>query len=127
MIFLIAILAFALAGSWTVHQVPFTLVTGETVKKPLPATMPGGIAVRPVWAYAQARTLAVRRLPSISDQERLDIVAAARQHVGKSYGWSGAVASKLIPPRFLVGRRALYQLAEMSSCPESMKSCPANP
>lgn len=45
MIFLIAVLAFALAGSWTVQQLPFTLVTGETVKKPLPATMPGGIAV----------------------------------------------------------------------------------
>jgi hypothetical protein len=45
MILLVTILAFALAGSWTVHQLPFTLVTGETVKKPLPATMPGGIAV----------------------------------------------------------------------------------
>jgi uncharacterized protein YycO len=68
----------------------------------------GGIAVRQVWSYAKARTLALRRLPSISDQERLDIVAAARRHVGRSYGWWAAVASKLIPPRLLVGRRALY-------------------
>jgi hypothetical protein len=44
-ILLIASLAAALAGSWTVYRIPFTLVTGETVKKPLPATMPGGIAV----------------------------------------------------------------------------------
>src|SRR3982750_2995979 len=38
------ILALAFAGSWTVHEIPFTLTTGETAKKPLPATMPGGIA-----------------------------------------------------------------------------------
>ncbi|MGH9659811.1 MAG: CRTAC1 family protein, partial [Bryobacteraceae bacterium] len=31
--------------SWRVHRLPFTLVNGETAKKPLPATTPGGIAV----------------------------------------------------------------------------------
>lgn len=39
-----ALLAAATAG-WTVHPLPFRLVTGETARKPLPATTPGGIAV----------------------------------------------------------------------------------
>jgi hypothetical protein len=31
---------------WTVHLLPVSLTTGETAaKKPLPATMPGGVAV----------------------------------------------------------------------------------
>src|SRR5688572_17396835 len=38
-----ALLAMAI---WTVHMLPVSLSTGETVgKKPLPATMPGGVAV----------------------------------------------------------------------------------
>lgn len=41
------VLLFALAstGSWTVHRLSFSLVNGETAKKRLPATMPGGMAV----------------------------------------------------------------------------------
>lgn len=36
----------AVAGVWSVHPLPFTLINGESIKKkPLPATMPGGIAV----------------------------------------------------------------------------------
>jgi len=38
------LLCLALAA-WTVHPLPFTLRNGETSRKPLPATMPGGIAV----------------------------------------------------------------------------------
>jgi hypothetical protein len=34
-----------LAAGWTVQMLPFTLVSGETARKPLPATTPGGIAV----------------------------------------------------------------------------------
>ncbi len=68
------------------------------------ATRFGGIQVRQVWTYAQTRSLALRRLPSISDQERLDIVAAARRHVGKSYGLWAAITSKLIPPSLLARR-----------------------
>ena len=33
------------ADPWTATPLPFTLVTGETARKPLPATMPGGVAV----------------------------------------------------------------------------------
>src|SRR5262249_795102 len=40
------LIAAASTRSWTVHDLTFTLVNGETQqKKPLPATTPGGIAV----------------------------------------------------------------------------------
>jgi hypothetical protein len=39
------LIAFAISTSWTVQRLPFTLVNGESAKKYLPATMPGGIAV----------------------------------------------------------------------------------
>src|SRR5687768_15667038 len=42
---LAALITILLTGSWTLHRLPFTLVNGETAKKHLPATMPGGIAV----------------------------------------------------------------------------------
>src|SRR5258708_20395136 len=42
---LLGAVAFSLTGTWTIHPLPFILVSGETVRKPLPATMPGGIAV----------------------------------------------------------------------------------
>jgi hypothetical protein len=42
---LIALLALAVSGGWTVHKLPFVLVNGETAKKWLPATTAGGIAV----------------------------------------------------------------------------------
>ncbi len=45
MVNLSALLALAAAGAWTVHKLPVTLVTGETAKKWLPATTPGGLAV----------------------------------------------------------------------------------
>ena len=45
MVCLAALLALAASAVWTVHKLPFVLVTGETAKKPLPATTPGGIAV----------------------------------------------------------------------------------
>lgn len=38
-------LSFLAAGSWKLQRLPFTLTTGETAKKALPATAPGGIAV----------------------------------------------------------------------------------
>jgi hypothetical protein len=39
-------LALAAASAWSLLTLPFTLETGETAnRKPLPATMPGGIAV----------------------------------------------------------------------------------
>ena len=33
------------APSWTMRSLPMVLTTGETARKPLPATMPGGLAV----------------------------------------------------------------------------------
>src|SRR5258708_22095383 len=42
---LAALLALASTGHWTAHRLPFTLVNGETAKKYLPSTTPGGIAV----------------------------------------------------------------------------------
>lgn len=83
----------------------------------------GGIAVRQIWTYAQKRTLALRRLPTLSDQERLDIVAAARRYVGTSYGWWAAAVSKLtprfVPPQFIPGRRALYCSTLVSAAVEA--------
>jgi hypothetical protein len=43
--YLAALVALASTGSWTLHRLPFVLVNGETAKKYLPATTPGGIAV----------------------------------------------------------------------------------
>jgi enediyne biosynthesis protein E4 len=44
--YLVMALALAAASAWTLLPLPFTLETGETPgRKPLPATMPGGIAV----------------------------------------------------------------------------------
>lgn len=37
--------AMAAGGGWTVHELPGRLETGETGRKPLPATTPGGVAV----------------------------------------------------------------------------------
>ena len=42
---LAALVALVAANSWTVHRLPFTLATGETARKYLPATTPGGVAV----------------------------------------------------------------------------------
>jgi len=60
------------------------------------STTADGIQIRPVADYRH-RVLALRRLPGITQTQRLDIVAGAQQHVGKSYGWWQAAASKLIP------------------------------
>jgi hypothetical protein len=43
--YLAALVALASTSSWTIHRLPFLLVNGETSKKHLPATTPGGIAV----------------------------------------------------------------------------------
>ena len=42
---LCAALALAAGPEWTARPLPMVLVTGETARKPLPATMPGGLAV----------------------------------------------------------------------------------
>lgn len=42
---LFALLLHGAPASWTVHPLPFNLVNGETARKRLPATTPGGIAV----------------------------------------------------------------------------------
>jgi hypothetical protein len=40
-----ALFALAATGSWTIHRLPFLLANGETARKYLPSTTPGGIAV----------------------------------------------------------------------------------
>lgn len=124
-------------GSWSISAVQLTSLTranrqgrafthagvyagmGELID----AMPKGGIAVRQIWTYAQYRTLALRRLPTISDQERLDVVSAARGYVGRSYGWWAAAVSKLtprfVPRQFIPGRRALYCSTLVSSAVEA--------
>lgn len=50
----------------------------------------GGIARRSLASYVH-RTMGLRRLPDISDQERADIAAAAASYIGQSYGWWAAI------------------------------------
>ena len=61
------------------------------------ATVGAGIAEHTVWDYCQFRTLALRRVPGLSQALADSIVLKARSHLGKSYSWLGVIASKLIP------------------------------
>lgn len=61
------------------------------------AIVGAGVAERSVWDYCQFRTLALRRVPALSRAQASNIVLAARSHLGQSYSWLGAIASKLIP------------------------------